>query len=214
MTAPSRTGVAPGSAATTRGLRRIPDGELLYVPGFVAGAEADRLLDSLQALPDWQRLRLRLFGREVLAPRQSAWYGDPGARYGYSGVVHEPAPWPPALAALRDRVACELGLTFDSVLANRYRDGRDSMGWHSDDEKELGPDPVIASVSLGAGRRFRLRHRSRPDLATLDLVLEHGSLLVMQGATQHHWKHCLPRTARPVGERINLTFRRVLRGSE
>jgi alkylated DNA repair dioxygenase AlkB len=111
-------------------------------------------------------------------------------------------------------VACELGLTFDSVLANRYRDGRDSMGWHSDDEKELGPDPVIASVSLGAGRRFRLRHRSRPDLATLDLVLEHGSLLVMQGATQHHWKHCLPRTARPVGERINLTFRRVLRGSE
>jgi alkylated DNA repair dioxygenase AlkB len=190
--------------------RRIPDGELLYLPGFLSPAEADALLERLIALPDWERLRLTLFGKAVSAPRLTAWYGDPGARYGYSGIVHEPLPWPDELGALRERLSSELGLAFDSVLANRYRDGGDSMGWHSDDEKELGSHPVIGSISLGAERRFLLRHRTRKDLETLELSLAHGSLLVMRGDTQQHWKHSLPRALRCKDERVNLTFRRVL----
>lgn len=190
--------------------RAFPDAELRYVPGFLPAPEADRLLAALQALPDWRQERLTIFGRVVDAPRLTAWYGDPGVRYAYSGVVHEALPWPAEIRAVRDRLAAELHVVFDGVLANRYRDGRDSMGWHSDDERELGPRPLIASISLGAQRRFLLRHRTRKDLSTIDLPLEHGSLLVMQGDTQRHWRHSLPKTTRCRDERVNLTFRRVL----
>ncbi len=184
--------------------------EYAYQPAFIACAEADRLLEVLLALPDWQQLRLRVFGRDVSAPRLTAWYGDPGARYAYSGVVHEPQPWPDDLAALRVRLCAHLGVEFNSVLANLYRDGRDSIGWHSDDEPELGEQPVIASVSLGARRRFRLRHRVRKDALPIDLDLEHGSLLAMWGSTQDHWKHSLPKRAGCGEVRVNLTFRYVL----
>jgi alkylated DNA repair dioxygenase AlkB len=197
-------GRAPG------GPIEILDGDLLYLPGFVPRKEADRLLGDLLALPDWQRLRLRIFGRELDAPRLTAWYGDAGARYGYSGVVHEPRPWPAPLTGLRARLQGELQLEFNSVLANRYRDGRDSMGWHSDDEPELGPAPVVASISVGAQRRFRLRHRIRKDVAPVSVLLEHGSLLVMGGETQRCWAHSLPRSAACRTERVNLTFRRVV----
>ena len=187
----------------------IPDCELLYLKDFIPAAEADDLLCELIALPDWEQPRLRLFGREVDAPRLSAWYGDPGASYAYSGIVHEPRPWPPAIARLRERLWEELQLSFNSVLANRYRDGRDTVGWHSDDEKSLGVSPVIGSLSLGAQRRFLLRHRTRKDLEILELPLEHGSLLIMKGDTQRCWKHSLPRMARCKEERLNLTFRWV-----
>ena len=187
----------------------IRDGEVVYLPDFVARPEADRILAALIALPDWQQLRLRLFGRQVDAPRLTAWYGDPGCSYAYSGIVHDPLPWPAVVANLRDRLGEKLGTAFNSVLANRYRDGRDSMGWHSDDERELGPAPVIASLSFGAKRRFLLRHRARKDALTHDLTLDHGSLLVMKGKTQRHWKHSVPKAARCRGERVNLTFRRV-----
>jgi alkylated DNA repair dioxygenase AlkB len=113
------------------------------------------------------------------------------------------------LRPLRERLSRELGVEFNSVLANRYRDGRDCMGWHSDAEPELGPAPVIASVSLGAMRRFVLKHRGEPE-RKLALELPHGSLLVMRGETQRHYRHALPRTAKPVGERVNLTFRRIV----
>ena len=184
--------------------------EYAYLPEFIAQSEADRLLDRLLALRDWEQLRLCVFGREVRAPRLTAWYGDPGARYAYSGVVHEPLPWPDCLATLRARLCARLGVGFNSALANLYRDGRDSMGWHSDDEPELGEQPVIASVSLGARRRFRLRHRVRKDVEPIELELEHGSLLAMWGSTQDHWKHSLPKTAGCREVRVNLTFRRVV----
>lgn len=187
----------------------IPDGELAYEPAFLSQPEADTLLETLLALPDWQREQIRIFGRDVQVPRLIAWFGDPGARYAYSGVVHEAAPWPPALLQLRGRLRDALGVPFNGVLANRYRDGRDGMGWHSDDERELGARPVIASISLGAQRRFLLRHRGLEDEPTIDLPLEHGSLLVMKGDTQRHWKHSLPKTARCHSERVNLTFRWV-----
>lgn len=187
----------------------LPDGLLYHLPQFLAPDEASVLLGQLTTSLEWQQHRLKLFGRECLTPRLCAWYGDADARYGYSGQALEPLPWTDALAALQARLETALGIAFNSVLANLYRDGADSMGWHSDDEVSLGPQPVIASLSLGATRRFLLRHRCRRDLKTLDLVLEHGSLLIMAADTQCHWRHAVPKTRQPVMPRINLTFRRV-----
>jgi alkylated DNA repair dioxygenase AlkB len=182
--------------------------DLLYDATFLAPAEAAAAFVALRHATPWEIHVIRLFGKPVDSPRLSAWIGDAGVAYRYSGTRFEPHPWPPALAALRDRVAAAAGTRFNSVLANLYRDGRDCMGWHSDDERELGTRPVIASLSLGAERRFRLRHRQHPQHA-LDLELAPGSLLLMRGDTQRHHRHALPRTAKPVGERINLTFRHV-----
>lgn len=187
----------------------LPDGLLYYLPQFLAPDEASVLGAELTTSLDWQQHRLKLFGRERLTPRLCAWYGDADARYGYSGQALEPLPWTAPLAALRQRLEAALGCPLNSVLANLYRDGADSMGWHSDDEARLGPQPIIASLSLGATRRFMLRHRRRRDLQTLALALEHGTLLVMAGDMQRHWHHAVPKTRRPVGARINLTFRRV-----
>jgi alkylated DNA repair dioxygenase AlkB len=186
----------------------VADARLAFDPAWLAPAEADALLDALRGAIVWERHPLTVFGRRVEAPRLSSWIGDPAAMYRYSGTRFEPQPWPEPLRPLRARLEHALGVRFNSVLANRYRDGRDCMGWHSDDEAELGAEPVIASLSLGAPRRFLLRHR-RETARRFELSLSHGSLLVMAGTTQRCWRHALPRTARPVGERINLTFRHV-----
>ncbi|OHE84962.1 MAG: DNA methylase [Lysobacterales bacterium RIFOXYD1_FULL_69_11] len=186
----------------------LPDARVALDRHWLAVGEADALLRALIEQVPWEVHRVRLFGREHDAPRLSCWIGDADAHYRYSGTRHVPHPWPSVLVPIRERLARELGVPFNSVLANRYRDGRDCMGWHRDDERDLGPSPVIASVSLGATRRFALKHVERPDTkATLDLVS--GSLLVMGEGSQQHYRHALPRTARPVGERINLTFRFV-----
>lgn len=185
------------------------DADLAYAPRWLAPAAADALFECLLREVPWTTHRLRLFGREVDSPRRSAWIGDPGTSYVYSGARFEPEPWPGALLPIRARLQAAAAAPFNSVLANLYRDGRDSMGWHSDDEPELGAEPVIASLSLGATRRFVLRHRTRPELRH-EFALPPGSLLLMRGATQRHWKHALPRTARPVGARINLTFRNIV----
>jgi len=177
-------------------------------PEAFAQDEASALFDELRRGLDWQEEEIVIFGQRRKVPRLVAWHGDGGANYVYSGTVHRPEPWTPALLRVRDRVSVLTGAEFNAVLLNLYRDGRDGMGWHADDEPELGRNPVIASVSLGAPRRFCLRHRRRRDLK-LDLLLPHGSLLCMSGTTQHCWLHALPKTARPVGERINLTLRKV-----
>ncbi len=186
------------------------DADLLLAPAWLDGAAADALQTALLAQVRWEVHLIRLFGREVPSPRLSCWIGDPGAAYRYSGVLFEPQPWPPALLGLRGRLAAACGASFNSVLANRYRDGRDAMGWHSDDEPELGPQPVIASLSLGATRRFLVKSRA-PGGGRIALDLPHGSLLLMRGDTQRNTRHALTRTARPVGERINLTFRAIRR---
>lgn len=184
----------------------LPGATLLYRPAWLPLAQADALFEDLgQALP-WSVHRIRMFGRRVDSPRLSAWIGDAAAVYRYSGADFLPHPWNDALSSLRERLQNELGVPFNSVLANLYRDGRDAMGWHSDDEPELGPQPVIASISLGGVRRFVLRHRQDPALRSA-LELPHGSLLVMAGDTQRCYRHALPRTAKPVAPRINLTFR-------
>ncbi len=187
----------------------LPGADIGFDPDWLPAREADDLFDALlQAVP-WEVHRIRLFGREVDSPRLSCWIGDPQARYRYSGTLFEPRSWPAALLPVRARLADELGVMFNSVLVNRYRDGRDAMGWHRDAEPELGPQPVIASLSLGATRRFGLKGNGA-DAPRLSLELAHGSLLVMRGATQANYRHALPRTAKVVGERINLTFRRIL----
>ncbi len=158
----------------------------------------------------WRQDRIRIHGRELPVPRLNVWYGDAGRAYSYSGIELEAHPWTPALLEIKRSVECAVaGWSSNSVLVNLYRDGRDSVAWHADDEPELGIEPVIASVSLGATRRFHMRHRERPD-ARLNVELVHGSLLVMRGPTQHHYTHQVPKTARLTGPRVNLTFRRVV----
>ncbi|HET7845232.1 MAG TPA: alpha-ketoglutarate-dependent dioxygenase AlkB [Xanthomonadales bacterium] len=187
----------------------LPDADVEYLPGFLAPAAADLAFAAVRDEVDWEQHHVRLFGRDVPAPRLSSWIGDPGTAYTYSRVRFEPRPWPASVAALRDAIAVRSGFVANSVLANRYRDGRDAMGWHADAEPELGPEPVIASLSLGAPRRFVMRHRARG--LKHELMLEPGSLLLMRGRTQSHWQHALPR-AGGAGERINLTFRRIFTG--
>jgi alkylated DNA repair dioxygenase AlkB len=186
----------------------LPDGECRYWPRAFDGGGARQLFEALRRGIPWQREEIVMFGRRVPVPRLVSWHGDPEARYAYSGTVHEPLPWTPELLAIRERVTELTGAVYNAVLLNLYRDGRDGMGWHADDEPELRRNPVIASVSLGATRRFRMRHRRRKDLR-LDLPLSDGSVLCMSGTTQHHWVHSLPKTSASVGERINLTYRCV-----
>lgn len=184
--------------------------ELALIENWLAPSEADALLVNLRTAISWENHRIRMFGREVASPRLSCWIGDPGVSYVYSRTRFEPHPWPDVLLDLRERVEQACGARFNSVLANLYRDGRDAMGWHSDDEPELGPQPVIASLSLGEARRFLLRAREGGSRAH-ELTLGHGSLLRMAGDTQRHYRHALPRMARVTTARINLTFRQILR---
>lgn len=159
----------------------------------------------------WEEHRLTMFGRSVAEPRRSSWHGDPGFTYTYSGRPRRPHPWTPTLQVIRKECETLAGTAFNGVLANLYRDGRDHMGWHSDDESVLGPEPVIASVSLGAERRMDFRRRSTGEV--VDVVLPHGSVLIMSGASQQDWVHRIPRQARVTAPRINLTFRRLLWGT-
>lgn len=183
----------------------MPDAEVkLYSPVFSA-AHHHRLFHSLQNTIPWQQHMIRVYGRELSAPRLSAWYGDPGAIYSYSGLRLQPLDWNPPLLEIKTIVEQHAEILFNSVLLNLYRDGRDSVGWHSDAEPELGSNPVIASVSLGAIRRFVFQHKKTGQQYSLDPPP--GSLLLMSGPTQHFWRHQLPKTRRAVGPRINLSFR-------
>jgi alkylated DNA repair dioxygenase AlkB len=186
----------------------LPDADLRLWPRAFAAEEADQLFSALRAGIDWHQEEILIFGKRRRVPRLVAWHGDPAATYTYSGTVHTPQPWNDELLVVRGRLQSPTGHRYNSVLLNLYRDGRDGMGWHADDEPELGAQPAIASLSLGATRRFRLRHRRRREL-TCALDLAHGDLLLMSGGTQHSWQHALAKTARLVGERINLTWRWV-----
>ena len=193
----------------------VPGADIALWPSWLSPHEADALLADLLATVPWETHYIKLFGREVASPRLSCWIGDPGTGYTYSRTRFEPRPWPKSLAALRRRMEVDCDASFNSVLANLYRDGGDSMGWHSDDEPELGVQPVIASLSLGVTRSFRLRRKlSRGVRAQtgdmLSLPLSHGSLLRMAGDTQKLYRHEVPKTRAVTAARINLTFRRVI----
>lgn len=187
-------------------LSPLPGATLRFATDLFADPAA--LFAQLRAEIAWEQHHLRIFGRTLASPRLSCWIGDADAVYTYSRTRFEPRPWTPLLATLRAALRDCCAQDFNSVLCNLYRDGRDSMGWHSDDEPELGAEPTIASLSLGATRRFRLRHKRDPSLCR-ELDLPAGSLLVMSGATQRNYRHDLPRALRVAGPRLNLTFRCV-----
>lgn len=184
----------------------VPDASVIYYPEFFSVAESDQLFRSLRAETHWQADTITIFGKTYDQPRLTALYGDAGKPYSYSGIKMFPNDWSDLLRQIKNKVETVAHEKFTTVLLNLYRDGRDSNGWHADNEKELGINPIIASVSFGATRVFQMRHNSIAN-AKLSITLEHGSLLLMKGTTQHFWKHQIPKTTKPIDERINLTFR-------
>ena len=188
------------------------DAHLHFWPEVFTANKAQVIFKQLYSETPWQQEKIQLFGRRVAIPRLQAWYGDDSCRYSYSGLTLEPLPWTPLLLQLKETVEALCLTPFNSVLINLYRTGRDSNGWHSDDEKELGEEPIIASLSLGQIRRFKLRHKFNRERPVINLDLTSGSLLCMSGLSQSHWQHCVPKTAREVEPRINLTFRNILHG--
>lgn len=187
----------------------LPDGsQLHYYPHYFA-AQADVLFKALREEIAWRADTITVYGRQIAIPRLQAWYGEPQAIYQYSGLPLEPLAWTPVLKEVKLAVEQGCDVPFNSVLANLYRHGADSVSWHSDDEPELGPQPVVASVSFGAQRRFQLRPKSKQQgrKDVLNLSLGHGSLLLMNPGVQHYWRHQVPKTRQKVAARINLTFR-------
>lgn len=182
------------------------DGEVIFYDSFFASEESDRFFEELYAEVNWQQETIKLFGRSTPLPRLTAWYGDSGKVYIYSGIRQEPAPWTPTLLHIKERVEIVSKAEFNCVLLNLYRHGSDGVFWHSDDEPELGKNPVIGSVSFGSTRRFSLRHKQSKE-RKVDIDLTHGSFLLMKGTTQHHWQHQIAKTKKQVKPRINLTFR-------
>jgi alkylated DNA repair dioxygenase AlkB len=194
-------------------VERLPaaDADLSYRPRLDLGAPTNEVLNELIERTPWRQDSVVVWGKSFPQPRLTAWYGDPQARYEYSGLELEPLPWTPRLLALKARVEQAADSRFNSVLLNYYRNERDSMGMHSDDEPELGAAPVIASLSLGAQRTLVFRHRLDRGRNSLRIELADGSLLIMRGATQRNWKHGIAKERRPCGARVNLTFRRIVR---
>ncbi|WP_372918759.1 alpha-ketoglutarate-dependent dioxygenase AlkB [Salegentibacter sp.] len=186
----------------------LKDAQLRYIPEFFISEEADFILERLQQVIPWKQDRIKLFGKEHMQPRLSAFFAEPDINYSYSGLKLKPEYFPEIILKIKNRVESFSGFEFNSCLANLYRDGQDSMGWHSDDERELGRNPVIASVSFGAERIFHLKHKTDKNLKE-KILLKHGSLLIMEDGMQHNWKHQLPKTKKIIGPRINLTFRTI-----
>lgn len=183
----------------------LPDAEIIYYPAFFDQNTANQLFEELKHGIPWQQDNIKLYGKEHAQPRLTALFGNDGKPYSYSNIKMQPHPWSIVLQKIRFQVESQAEVQFTTVLLNYYRHGKDSNGWHADNEKELGTNPIIASLSFGAERIFQLKHNSL-DLKK-NIVLENGSLLLMKGTTQHFWKHQIPKTSKPVGERINLTFR-------
>ena len=184
------------------------NGELAYFPQFFSTAESDNFMQILKGTISWKQESMKMYGKQVLFPRLMAWHGDAATSYGFSGNTFTPEPWTPELSQIRDRITPASGTSFNSVLLNFYRNGSDSMGWHADDEPELGAQPVIASVNFGATRRFQLRYKSDHH-RKYELPLQHGSLLIMKGPLQEYWEHQVPKTSAISTGRINLTFRSI-----
>lgn len=212
----------------------VPDGELFYAPHFFNQKISDRAMQVLLENDQfdtqmtnwhdvvdinnigwkniqWQQDTIKMYGKNMLLPRISAWYGDSDRPYTYSGITLQPKPWNTMLNWLREELKQVCGYDFNSVLLNWYRSGQDHISWHTDAEPELGENPVIASVNFGASRRFLLR-RTDDHQQKIEIPLHHGSLLIMSGALQHHWQHSVPKQATVKQSRINMTFRHILKG--
>lgn len=185
---------------------KLPDSEIFYFPNFLSLADADHYLRIFKTKVLWQQDDIKVFGKVYPQPRLTALFGNNGKPYSYSNITMQPYEFSKELLEIKKRIEILSDTEFTTCLLNLYRDGKDSNGWHADNEKELGQNPVIASVTLGQERFFHLKHR-KDNSQKHKMLLEHGSLLLMHGETQHHWLHQIPKTAKPIAERINLTFR-------
>ncbi len=184
----------------------LPDSEISYFPGFLNSVEANSFFEFFKKSIPWQQDDIKVFGKVYAQPRLTALYGNNGKPYSYSNITMQPHEFSKELLEVKQKIETKTDVVFTTCLLNLYRDGKDSNGWHADNEKELAINPVIASLTLGQERFFHLKHRTQKELKH-KLLLEHGSLLLMKGATQHHWLHQIPKTAKPIDSRINLTFR-------
>ena len=184
---------------------QIKNGEYIYFPSFFNRNESDQYFSKLKNNTVWKQESMNMYGKKVDFPRLTAWYGNNDKPYSFSGITLQPLPWTSEMLTIKSKIEPISKTEFNSVLLNLYRDGNDSISWHTDAEKELGINPIIASVNFGATRKFQLRHIKTKE--KLDIELTHGSLLIMQGELQHFWQHQVPKTSKVVGERINLTFR-------
>lgn len=185
----------------------MPDAEVIIYPNFFEKEESDKIFQELFRDIKWRQDEIEYYGKKIDLPRLTAWYGDFGKSYTYSSILMNSDAWTPTLLFIKERIEKVANVFFNSVLLNLYRNGRDSVSWHRDNEPELGENPVIASVSFGETRKFQFRHRLRKELGKIDVDLTHGSLLIMKGATQQFWQHQIPKTSKHVAPRINLTFR-------
>ena len=187
----------------------FPENLLEYYPGFIESEPALALMQQLIKEVPWRQQIIQMYGKKVSTPRLTAWYGDANKSYRFSGTRFDPVPWTEELYNLKEKIQVKTGLSFNSVLLNFYRDGHDSVAWHRDNEKELGMNPHIASLSIGQARQFEFRHKDEHS-RKYALSLENGSLLMMKGDLQHQWEHRIPKSGLPARERINLTFRSIL----
>ncbi len=203
------TGLQRNSGETNGISLILPDSEITYFPNFFSKDKADIYFEHLKREVPWQQDLIKVFGKIYPQPRLTALYANNGKPYSYSNITMQPHDFTDVLLEIKQKIETKTDVTFTTCLLNRYRHGKDSNGWHADNEKELGRNPIIASVTLGQERYFHLKHRENKALKH-KLLLEHGSLLLMQGATQQHWLHQIPKTAKPIGERINLTFRVIV----
>lgn len=184
----------------------MPDAEIFFYRNFFSNHESDQLFKNLFNEIKWRQDKVKMYGKEINLPRQTAWYGDKENSYTFSGIHLEPESWTPTLLQIKEKIEKIAKLQFNSVLLNLYRDGKDGISWHTDAEPELGQNPVIGSVSFGGTRRFVFRHKQDKNLKS-EVELTHGSFLLMAGTTQHFWQHQVPKTSKKVQPRINLTFR-------
>ncbi|WP_339625151.1 alpha-ketoglutarate-dependent dioxygenase AlkB [uncultured Winogradskyella sp.] len=188
----------------------LPNAELIYIPNFISLAEADRYYNSIEVETNWQHDDITVFGKTYKQPRLTALFGDSKQPYSYSNITMHPEPFTSPITIIKNKIEDISNSTFNTVLINLYRDGNDSNGWHADNEKELGNNPVIASVSLGETRPFHFKHRHIKEQRH-KLNLEHGSLLIMKGEMQSFWLHQIAKTKKKINPRINLTFRKLVR---
>ncbi len=188
---------------------KLPNAELIYIPNFLSTSRATQYFEELKETTNWQEDNITIFGKTYKQPRLTALFAENNTPYTYSNITIHPQPFTPELLDIKKNIEQEIDHRFTSVLLNLYRDGSDSNGWHADNEKELGKNPVIASVSLGAVRPFHFKHRTLKE-ERYKLNLDHGSLLIMKGEMQHHWLHQIAKTKKEIGSRINLTFRTLL----
>lgn len=188
-----------------KGLTKIENGEYIFYPDFLSKSISDEFFKKLQNTIDWKQESMNMYGKKVDFPRLTAWYGDNDKPYTFSGITLKPNSWTQEILEIKSKIESKANIIFNSVLLNRYRNGNDSISWHTDAEPELGKNPIIASVNFGATRKFQLRHINTKE--KIEIELTNGSLLIMQGELQHYWQHQVPKTSKVVGERINLTFR-------